>query len=64
MRMDGRTVVVTGAARGIGRAVAERLAQAGAVTLCADLDFDVLGEVVDGIARCGRDGRGAPLRCL
>ncbi len=53
MRMAGKTVVVTGAARGIGRAVAERLAEAGATTLCADVDFEALGEVVDGIGQSG-----------
>ncbi len=36
--LEGRTAVVTGGARGIGRAIAGRLAEAGAGVLIADLD--------------------------
>lgn len=36
-RFDGRVVIVTGAARGLGAAFAERLAQEGASVLCADV---------------------------
>ena len=38
MRLDGKTAVVTGAASGIGRAVAEVLAEAGAHVLVGDID--------------------------
>jgi NAD(P)-dependent dehydrogenase (short-subunit alcohol dehydrogenase family) len=38
MRFEGRTGIVTGAARGIGRAIAERLASEGARVMIADLD--------------------------
>jgi NAD(P)-dependent dehydrogenase (short-subunit alcohol dehydrogenase family) len=53
VRIDGKVVVVTGAARGVGRAVAERLAGAGAHTVCADLDIDELQRVISAITADG-----------
>jgi 3-hydroxybutyrate dehydrogenase len=41
--LSGRAVVVTGAASGIGRAIAERLVAEGARVLSADLEADELG---------------------
>ena len=42
--LEGKAAVVTGAARGIGRATAELLAEQGARVMISDLDADVLTE--------------------
>ncbi|MGH9000955.1 MAG: SDR family NAD(P)-dependent oxidoreductase [Acidimicrobiia bacterium] len=49
MRFDGRTACVTGAARGIGRAVAERLAAGGAAVAVVDVDRDEAEKTAAGI---------------
>lgn len=59
--MQGKTAVVTGAATGIGRAIAERLAEEGAYTFCADVDAGGLEHVVAGIRAAG--GRAEAQRC-
>ncbi|WP_337270198.1 SDR family NAD(P)-dependent oxidoreductase [Oryzifoliimicrobium ureilyticus] len=52
-RLDGKRAVVTGAARGIGRAIAERLALAGAHVIIADRDEAEGAILVDAIAGAG-----------
>src|SRR5204862_3714990 len=42
--LDGKAAIVTGSARGIGRATAELLAEQGAQVLINDLDGDVAEE--------------------
>jgi meso-butanediol dehydrogenase/(S,S)-butanediol dehydrogenase/diacetyl reductase len=46
-RLSGRSCIVTGAARGIGRAIGEALLREGADVCFADIDGDKAGEVAD-----------------
>jgi len=46
-RLEGRTVLVTGSLRGIGRAIVERFAEEGAQVTAADLDTD--GPEIEGL---------------
>jgi 3-oxoacyl-[acyl-carrier protein] reductase len=48
--LDGKVAIVTGSARGIGRASAALLAEHGARVLVTDLDEDVAREAAEGIA--------------
>lgn len=43
-KLIGKTAIVTGGGRGIGRAIIMSLASAGASVLAADLDYDALEE--------------------
>lgn len=58
---EDKVAVVTGAASGIGRALALALARAGSDVVLADLDGDALRPVAAAIAALGR--RALPVRC-
>jgi len=54
MSLAGKTAIVTGGAQGIGRAIAEALAKAGADVAVADLDLGRSQEAVVAIEKMGR----------
>jgi NAD(P)-dependent dehydrogenase (short-subunit alcohol dehydrogenase family) len=60
-RHEGRTVLVTGAAAGIGRAVALRLGAEGAAVACVDLDGDGAARTAAELEKAG--GRACDLAC-
>ena len=51
--LDGKGVIVTGAAGGIGKAVAEAFATTGAKVMAVDLDQARVDEVVAGLEGSG-----------
>ncbi len=53
--LEGKAAVVTGAASGIGRAMAERFAAEGMRVVLADLDESALGAAVEALADGGGD---------
>ncbi len=59
--LSGKTAIVTGAAHGVGRAVAERLAAAGARVLASDLDGKALKKTIAAIRDQG--GEVTPFSC-
>lgn len=52
-RLERNTCIVTGAAHGIGKAVAERLADEGANVVIGDIDIDAATSVASGIQATG-----------
>jgi len=58
--LKGRTAVVTGAGRGIGRAVAQKLAEAGAAVMLNDLDRDPVFETGMLIDQAGGHAKAMP----
>jgi 3-oxoacyl-[acyl-carrier protein] reductase len=59
--LDGRVVVVTGASRGIGEAIARRLGEAGANVLCAARNAEAVERVAEAIRAAGGSASGVQL---
>jgi 2-deoxy-D-gluconate 3-dehydrogenase len=53
LNLQGKAAIVTGGARGIGYAVAYRLAEAGANVMIADKDVDALGIAITNLRQAG-----------
>jgi 3-oxoacyl-[acyl-carrier protein] reductase len=61
MSLAGKVAVVTGAARGIGKAVATHLASEGATVVIADINAKAAGETAAELEAAGRTAMGCPL---
>jgi len=57
--LDGKTAIITGAARGIGRAIAEELARNGADLALCDLQADWLADTAASV-----EALGAKVKCI
>ena len=60
MRLEGKVALITGAASGMGLAMARRFAAEGARVVAGDWNAARLEEAVAGITGGGRDGGGGP----
>lgn len=61
--LQGQVALITGASRGIGRAVALRLATDGAAVVLAARSQDAVAKVAEEIRQLGGDGRALALCC-
>jgi NAD(P)-dependent dehydrogenase (short-subunit alcohol dehydrogenase family) len=59
--LRGKTAIVTGGGKGIGRAIANRLAEAGAAVMIAEIDLDAATEAAQRIKE--RGGKAKATRC-
>ena len=59
--LAGQVAIVTGAARGLGRAIAQTLAGAGAKVACVDVNQQTLADTIDAIRASG--GTAEPIAC-
>ncbi|MEN6450143.1 MAG: 3-oxoacyl-[acyl-carrier-protein] reductase [Thermoguttaceae bacterium] len=59
--LKGQVAIVTGAARGLGRCIAETLAGAGAKIACVDVNTEVLADTVAAVRAAGSEAE--PIAC-
>ena len=58
MKLQGKVAIVTGAASGIGKAIAQRFAREGAKVVIADLNLDQANATAAEIKSSGGEARG------
>ena len=58
MKLDGKTAIVTGAAAGMGEAIAKKFAAAGAKVIATDINKEMLDEVITAITENGGEAVG------
>src|SRR5215468_8191205 len=63
IRLDGKVAIVTGAARGLGKAMAEGLAHAGANVMFTDVDAKVIADITRAFKRPPGCGDVAAIPC-
>ena len=56
--LKGKSIVITGAASGVGRCAAELFASHGARLICADVALDLLEETIAAVKSAGGEARG------
>src|SRR5881397_228785 len=56
-KLDGKTALITGASRGLGRAMAVALAEAGARLILVSRDMEQLRQTAELVAKAGADAR-------
>jgi NAD(P)-dependent dehydrogenase (short-subunit alcohol dehydrogenase family) len=56
-KLEGKTALITGASRGLGRAMAVALAEAGARLILVSRDMEQLRQTADLVGRAGADGK-------
>ena len=61
--LAGKTAVITGAASGMGRAFAERFAEAGMNIVLADVEVPRLEEATESVRRRGVEAIAVPRTC-
>ncbi|WP_440896403.1 glucose 1-dehydrogenase [Amphibacillus sp. Q70] len=58
MKLQGKTVIVTGAAAGMGEAIAKKFAEEGAKVVATDINKELLDQVVNAITENGGEAIG------